>query len=106
MSTLLNKTIRLFLDSIGRREEYEFYLRKFTKDLTPAFALICPVHTGFAETASVFAFDLNSLLRLELHPAILLVGEHADEMLSVLLQDSHLYSVYQWPSATIELGSS
>lgn len=91
MPTLLNKTLRLFLESIGRRDEYEFYLDKFTKDPTPAFALICPERIGFEEMASVFRFDLNSLLKLQLHPAILLAGESAEAMRDLLLNGNHPY---------------
>ena len=38
----LNKTIRLFLDSIGRRDEYEFYLNKFQSEHSACYALLCP----------------------------------------------------------------
>ncbi len=76
----LNKTIRLFLDSIGRRDEYEFYLNKFHSDPTACFALLCPDAGSIEAGAEVLAFDLHFLLRLELVPAILLSGPDAMAM--------------------------
>jgi hypothetical protein len=80
----LNKTIRLFLDSIGRREEYEFYLDKFRADQSACFALLCPDLGSIEAGAEVLAFDLHFLLRLELLPAILLCGDEAAQMQSAL----------------------
>ncbi|MFC1467577.1 hypothetical protein ACFLQY_02660 [Verrucomicrobiota bacterium] len=74
---LLNKTIRLFLDSIGRREEYEFYLNKFHSGQSPCFSILCPDRATLEQTADVLAFDLQFLLKLELTPLILLSGEDA-----------------------------
>ena len=80
----LNKTIRLFLDGIGRREEYEFYLDKFHADHAACFALLCPDLGSIEAGAEVLAFDLHFLLRLELVPAILLCGEEAAQMRAAL----------------------
>jgi acetylglutamate kinase len=73
----LNKTIRLFLDGIGRRDEYEFYLDKFQSERSACFALLCPDLGSIEAGAEVLAFDLHFLLRLELVPAILLCGPDA-----------------------------
>ena len=87
MSTL-NKTIQLFLDGIGRRDEYEFYLDKFQSDPSACFALLCP-DLGSVETGvEILAFDLHFLLRLELVPAILLCGEQAEAMQKALSAES------------------
>lgn len=80
----LNKTIRLFLDSIGRRDEYEFYLNKFQSEHSACFALLCPDLGSIEAGAEVLAFDLHFLLRLELVPAILLCGTDADKMQAAL----------------------
>jgi hypothetical protein len=80
----LNKTIRLFLDSIGRRDEYEFYLDKFQSDQSACFALLCPDLGSIEAGAEVLAFDLHFLLRLELVPAILLCGGEAPKMKNAL----------------------
>ncbi|HEY5653631.1 MAG TPA: hypothetical protein VIR63_04605 [Pontiella sp.] len=80
----LNKTIRLFLDSIGRRDECEFYLRKFQSEHAACFALLCPDLGSIEAGAEVLAFDLHFLLRLELVPAILLCGADAARMKSAL----------------------
>ena len=80
----LNKTIRLFLDGIGRREEYEFYLDKFHADHAACFALLCPDLGSIEAGAEVLAFDLHFLLRLELAPAILLCGDEVPQMRAAL----------------------
>jgi hypothetical protein len=84
----LNKTIRLFLDSIGRRDEYEFYLNKFQSDQSDCFALLCPDLGSIEAGAEVLAFDLHFLLRLELVPAILLSGPDAAKMQQALAKES------------------
>ena len=93
MPTLLNKTIRLFLDSIGRREEYEFYLAKFTHVDHATFALICPDPDDFEDTAQALTFDLDSLARLELRPALLLTGDRVHDMKMRLLDSEHSFDV-------------
>jgi hypothetical protein len=82
--TALNKTIRLFLDGIGRRDEYEFYLEKFHADSSACFALLCPDPASIETGAEILAFDLHFLLRLQLVPAILLCGEEALTMKAAL----------------------
>lgn len=84
----LSKTIRLFLDSIGRRDEYEFYLNKFQSEHSACFALLCPDLGSIEAGAEVLAFDLHFLLRLELVPAILLCGDQADKMREALSTES------------------
>lgn len=81
---MLSKTIRLFLDSIGRRDEYEFYLDKFKSEHSACFALLCPDVGSIEAGSEVLAFDLHFLLRLELVPAILLCGDDAERMRSIL----------------------
>jgi predicted GNAT superfamily acetyltransferase len=98
MPILLNKTIRLFLDSIGRREEYEYYLDRFQHARTAAFAVLCPERSGFEEVAPVFTFDLITLLRLELFPVIALCGSAAGEMCTMLLREEHPYRIFDWPT--------
>ena len=88
---LLNKTIRLFLDSIGRRDEYEYYLERFRSDHSGAFALVCPMGENFADVAPLFTFDLKFLLRLELDPVILLCGPNALKMRNMLFSGDHPY---------------
>ena len=87
MSTL-DKTIRMFLDSIGRREDYEFYLDKFRAERSACFALLCPDQDSIEAGAEVLAFDLLFLLRLELVPAILLCGEPAGRMSQLLAREA------------------
>ncbi|MDH3982265.1 MAG: hypothetical protein OES84_05110 [Kiritimatiellaceae bacterium] len=80
----LSKTIRLFLDSIGRKDEYEFYLDKFQSEHSACFALLCPDLGSIEAGAEVLAFDLHFLQRLELVPAILVSGSETARMVSAL----------------------
>lgn len=73
----ISKTIRLFLDSIGRRSEYEFYLKKFQENRSPFFALVLPDGGSIRDSGDLMSFDLHFLLRLELCPLVVLFGEHA-----------------------------
>lgn len=76
MSTL-SKTLRLFLDSIGRREEYEFYLRKFQAERSVCFALVAPDTPAVEQSGDLMTFDLQFLIRLELTPLVVLAGGDA-----------------------------
>lgn len=84
---LLNKTIRLFLDSIGRREEYEFYLNKFQSAGTACFALLVPGFDSLDQGADALAFDLHFLLQLGLKPAVVLCGSDAEAKWDLLKSD-------------------
>jgi len=84
---LLNKTIRLFLDSIGRREEYEFYLRKFQSADAACFAVLVPDGESLGQGAEVLAFDLHFLLQLGLKTVILLAGADAEEKWGLLAEE-------------------
>lgn len=81
---LLDKTIRLFLDSIGRREEYEFYLNKFHSVDTACFALLVPDLECLQQGVEALSFDLHFLLRLGLRPAVVLCGPDADSKWALL----------------------
>lgn len=76
---LINRTLRLFLDSIGRREEYEFYLRKFQSSQSACFALVVPDDASVEASGDLMTFDLQFLLRLDLSPLLLLCGKKAEE---------------------------
>jgi hypothetical protein len=73
----LSKTIRLFLDSIGRRSEYEFYLKKFQSNRSACFALVIPDSGSVEASGELMTFDLQFLIRLELCPLVLLSGKDA-----------------------------
>jgi ribosomal protein S18 acetylase RimI-like enzyme len=93
---LLNKTIRLFLDSIGRREEYEFYLNKFQSAGTDCFALLVPDLDSLEQGAEALAFDLRFLLQLGLKPAVVLCGADAETQWN-LLKDNPLFERTVFP---------
>ncbi len=84
---LLNKTIRLFLDSIGRREEYEFYLNKFQSAGLDCFALLVPDLESLEQGAEALAFDLRFLLQLGLKPAVVLCGAEAEAEWNLLKEN-------------------
>lgn len=94
---LLNKTIRLFLDSIGRREEYEFYLNKFQSAGTDCFALLVPDLESLEQGAEALAFDLKFLLKLGLRPAVILCGADAAAKWE-LLKDNSLFELTEFPA--------
>lgn len=94
---LLNKTIRLFLDSIGRREEYEFYLNKFQAAGADCFALLVPDTESLEQGAEALAFDLRFLLKLGLRPAVVLCGGDARAKWD-LLRDNSLFEPVEFPS--------
>lgn len=81
---LLPTTLRLFLDGLGRREEYEYYLRKFQTAPGTCFAAIVPDDSVFGECLQAVAFDLQFLIRLELTPMVLLCGAGASEAAGVM----------------------
>lgn len=83
---LLDDAIRLFLDSIGRSEEYEFYLKKFRSDRSACFALLVPDLESVEEAAEALVYSADFLLRLELAPALLLSGPRAQAMHARLLE--------------------
>ena len=94
---LLNKTIRLFLDSIGRREEYEFYLNKFQAAGADCFALLVPDLESLEQGAEALTFDLKFLLKLGLRPAVVLCGTDAGSKWN-LLKESSLFELTEFPS--------
>lgn len=100
---LLNKTIRLFLDSIGRRDEYEFYLNKFQSADTTCFALLVPDRESLEQGAEALAFDLHFLLKLGLQAAIVLCGAGADAKWKILEGDS-LFERTSFPVSSINPG--
>jgi ribosomal protein S18 acetylase RimI-like enzyme len=94
---LFNRTIRLFLDSIGRREEYEFYLNKFQSADTACFALLVPDLDSLDPGAEAVAFDLHFLLRLGLRPAMVLCGPDAEAKWA-LLQGNPIFERTVFPN--------
>ncbi len=71
---LISDTIRLFLDSLGRSEEYEYYLSRFYSNRSPSFSVFCPDLDTCKQAQEGIKSSLRFLLRLELNPAVLLSG--------------------------------
>ena len=92
---LLSKTIRLFLDSIGRKDEYEFYLNKFQDHSAEYFALICPDLATIEQMDELLVFDLQFLLKLGLKTALVVCGPHAETMYCHLRGREDLFSFDQ-----------
>ena len=81
----VSNTIRLLLDGIGRSEEYEFYLEKFQSARSPCFSILVPDLESLENGGEALLFNLDSLVRLGLCPAVLLTGPRAGEMLNLLV---------------------
>ncbi len=81
---LISDTIRLFLDSCGRSEEYEYYLKKFRSDRSSCFAVLAPDAAACAQGGENMDVALQYLERLGLIPAVLLSGPRAETMLAQL----------------------
>ena len=94
---LLNKAIRLFLDSIGRREEYEFYLNKFQAVHSPFFAVLVPDLQTIEESGELMVFDLDFLQKLGLCPLLLLCGPDATRMRDLLDDYGYALKVFESP---------
>ncbi|MFO1491332.1 MAG: hypothetical protein U1F87_10575 [Kiritimatiellia bacterium] len=94
---LLNKAIRLFLDSIGRREEYEFYLNKFQAVHSPFFAVLVPDLQTIEESGELMVFDLDFLQKLGLCPLLLLCGPDAPRMRDLLDEYGYALKVFDAP---------
>jgi len=80
----VSKTIRLFLEGIGRPEEYEYYLNKFNAEPGRFFCVVCPDPSSVRDAARPLVFDLNFLQRIELPPLLLFAGEQAEEMFEAM----------------------
>lgn len=100
---LLSRTLRLFLDSIGRREEYEFYLRKFQSDHSACFALVVPDDASVQTSGDLMIFDLQFLLRLELSPLLVLAGTNAESNLQLLEDHGELEQLHLSPDEDISV---
>ncbi|MFT5123526.1 MAG: ribosomal protein S18 acetylase RimI-like enzyme [Kiritimatiellia bacterium] len=94
---LLSRTLRLFLDSIGRRDEYEYYLKKFHELEAPYFAVICPSAEVVEQADDLLFFDLQLLLKLDLKAALLLWGSHAEAARAKLEAHPDLFSFTESP---------
>lgn len=70
---LYKKTVQLILESIGRPEEVEYYLKRF-KSKTNYFCLIVPDYQTLNENFQHFMISLEILSKLELFPIILICG--------------------------------
>lgn len=67
-------TAKLFLESVGRSQEVEHYLRRFRSEKGAFFALIVPDAVSCRLEFELLLFQLKSLSRLGLRPALLLTG--------------------------------
>ena len=81
---MLSETVRLFPDSLGREDEYEYYVRKFQSAESDCFAIICPDFDCLQQSGAAMELALRHLLRLDLVPALLLSGPRARAMFTEL----------------------
>ena len=93
---LISKTLRLFLDGIGRREEYEHYLKVFHAQDGGCFAALAPDLASLEQSIDLMAFDLGFLLKLELVPVVLLCGPTAPDMSRLLEEHENRRRCIGW----------
>ncbi len=84
-------TIRLFLDSVGRSEEYEYYLGRFQSPEGKPFALLCPDLDSLLQAGDVLHFHIHFLDRIGLRVVVLLSGPCSEEMERLLTEQSPVY---------------
>jgi hypothetical protein len=94
---LLSKTVRLFLDSIGKREEYEYYLNRFLNHEAPFFALLCPDRESMELSGDLLVFDLQFLVQLGLKAAVLLYGDHTEAAQATFAGYDNTFSYSELP---------
>ncbi len=95
---LISETFRLLLDSIGRSEEYQYYLQRFQSQEAPPFAYLVPDREAALQFPMAIQFSLRFLTKLELHPVILLTGPHREEMARALLRQEEMIYLKLSPS--------
>jgi hypothetical protein len=74
---MIEQTLRLLLDGIGRSEEYEFYLSRFRTYDTACFCFLIPDAVTTAQAGSSILANLDFLLKLDLFPGLLFAGASA-----------------------------
>lgn len=77
----------LFLQSIGRSEEIDFYLKKFRQGAPGLFALIVPDAESVAQTPEILRTHLYFLSRLGLFPSVLLTEPVASKQIHHFADD-------------------
>lgn len=87
---LLSKTLSLFLDGVGRREEYEYYLKAFQAEEGTCFAALAPDLASMEQSTDLMVFDLHFLLKVELVPLLLLCGPDASAMAHHLVEHAEV----------------
>lgn len=92
---LLSKTIRLFLEGIGRREEYEYYLHALQPKGEGCFAAVFPSLDGMEEACELMVFDLRFLQQVELLPLVILCGDEAPVMMAALAEYDDVLLVHR-----------
>jgi len=71
---MIEQTLRLLLDGVGRSDEYEFYLNRFRTYDAPCFSFLVPDLEAAVQARSSILASLDFLRKLELYPGILFAG--------------------------------
>lgn len=74
---IIEQTLKLLLDGIGRSEEYEFYLSRFRTYDTACFCFLVPDAVTTDQAASSILANLDFLMKLDLFPGLLFAGAAA-----------------------------
>ncbi len=95
----------LFLQSIGRSEEIDFYLKKFRQSGSALFALIVPDAESVAQAPELLRTHLYFLSRLGLFPAVLLTEPVASQQIHHFENDGS-FAVKAWkPGSLLDIES-
>lgn len=104
--SLIENTLELFLNSLGHRQEYEFYLKKFKSDFSHSFALLCPDAESLRTAPDAILMAMRYLRRLDLIPTLVLCQPDAEQHFSALqgLAGDPLVAIH-WPQARAHVQS-
>lgn len=89
----------LFLQSVGRSEEIDFYLNKFRQDSSGCFAIIVPDVESLQEAPEIIRTHLHFLSRLGLFPALLLTSPFGADQIRFFEKDRLFHVHHLRPSA-------
>lgn len=71
---LYSETIKLILESLGKKDEIEYYLKRFRSENSEYFSIILPDYKTLDESFESFLLALEILYKLELLPIVFIGG--------------------------------
>lgn len=71
---LYSETIKLILESLGKKDEIEYYLKRFRSNNSHYFCILVPDYKTLDESFESLFFALEILYKLELYPIVFIGG--------------------------------